>query len=203
MIYVVGVFHHLQYYPVTDPYKSYGFYEYIYGMCRRHAIDIVVEEFNEEAINNTCGATDSVCRVVANSLELKHVFCEANSNIRKELGISVCDNLKKETDKNNWKKRKRYKENKADFSRRENYWIEVIRESTQCEVNQRRILFVCGNNHVGRIIFKFKSLGWENKRKKYFFAAPVDDSKRIYLDERRESDAEFNKYWATEKLLNT
>lgn len=51
-------------------------------------IDLIAEELNEEALN-LWKATDSACRIFAQSMKLMHHYCDPNSHERHLLGIET------------------------------------------------------------------------------------------------------------------
>lgn len=68
---------------------SDAFGTYLSSICREVNIDLIAEELSEWAIRKWAfrGATGSVARDVAQRLGIKHLFCDADSDERKSLGI--------------------------------------------------------------------------------------------------------------------
>ena len=135
-IFLVGVDHKIQYNNANDGPKWRGdvrkFEDYLVSHCQNHAVDLLAEEFSEEAvhINNATGCT---VRDAARRLNRPHIFCDPDTPQRKERGIT-----------------------KHDHNRREMFWLERLNGTTG-----QRVLFICGDDHVDSFSHKLQAAGFE------------------------------------------
>lgn len=83
-IFLIGLNHSFQ---LKGYEKGWKFFKtYLYEQCIEENPDLIAEELNIEAIE-LWKASDSVARIVANSLGIDHLFCDPDSNQRKKHGI--------------------------------------------------------------------------------------------------------------------
>lgn len=135
-IFLVGVDHKIQYTNAHDGPEWKGdichFEDYLVNQGQNLAIDLLAEEFSEEAvhINNATGCT---VRDAARRLNKHHIFCDPDTQQRKEKGIA-----------------------KGDHDRREMFWLEQLNGTTG-----QRVLFICGDDHVDSFSPKLQAAGFE------------------------------------------
>lgn len=129
---LVGVEHRIQWIPQhTGPEWQQDLDQFA-AHLRQYAVqarvDLLAEEFSEEALRRS-NARDSVARSVAASLQIAHMFCDPDTNERRQLSI----------------------ENDVQ---REAYWLARLRESAASVV-----IFVCGDSHVDSFRAKAEAAG--------------------------------------------
>ena len=106
----------------------------------------LAEELNEEAIN-LWKATDSACRLFAQSMKLMHQYCDPNSHERHLLGIE--SDLEIRTRLGFGKSLTIDQDNQVQlelikyFSVREKFWLEKM-----LSFDFKKCLFVFGKTHV-------------------------------------------------------
>lgn len=126
MIYLVGVYHELQY---RNEYfeRQEQFISYIVLLIQRYKISILSEEFNKDALKIN-HVSYSVLQEIASQTGKKHVFVEPSIEERSEMGIPLpC----------NESERKRY------FPMREEYWLKIL-----LPYIRHNVLVICGCEHV-------------------------------------------------------
>jgi hypothetical protein len=67
-------------------YGAAEFYDFVSDTCERHYIALVGEEMSLDALG-LYGATESVCKQVADDLHIQHCCCDPSSEEQKRLGI--------------------------------------------------------------------------------------------------------------------
>jgi hypothetical protein len=117
MVYLVAVNHSVQFKRESQQTKQ--FIAYLREKIKILNIALMAEEWSNEASKTWKVATSTV-EDLANELEIPYQACDLGKEERSRLGIG-----------------------KEDFSKRENYWHQKIRD----KVNQN-ILFICGTKHI-------------------------------------------------------
>jgi len=99
MVFIIGVDHRIQWIPRKCGQgwaeKIEEFMRYIAQQCQEQQVDLIAEEFNEEAVKLS-NAEDSTARRVAGELSHSHLFCDPDSKEREELGASDCERRENE-----------------------------------------------------------------------------------------------------------
>ena len=122
-VYIVGVNHRIQWWPPSPrpewTKRLLEFEEYLAEKCGCLQIDLLAEEFSEEALRGS-NSTRSTGRNVANDRGISHRFCDPSKEERENLGIAS-----------------------DDHEQRMRLWLECI-----LTTHSKRVLFLCGDNHV-------------------------------------------------------
>jgi hypothetical protein len=163
MIYLIGVDHLIQYNgPVPEPMRN-EFRSYIIEICQMHGIQVIAEEFSNEALQKVYHATRETAGEAAEILKIRHRYCDPEEKELAEMGIPCYFDVMQEV-KNKYtissmfivddKLRKKVKKETADIIRsywsiREEYWYKRI-----SDIIGLPILFICGHEHV----IRFRSL---------------------------------------------
>ena len=89
MIYLLGVNHGVQFESKTsDMNVINAFEDYLRDACARYNTDCIAEEMSIESLKKW-EATRYVCRSIADTLSIRHMFCDPDSNERKKKGIKL------------------------------------------------------------------------------------------------------------------
>lgn len=150
---IIGTNHEHQYCRLGK--NSLNFVSLIKSVLTNSQFDLVAEELSKDAIDQE-NALGSVAKNVPDELEISHLFVDLGVIERKELGIVgfkqivkvVCGGsvvkpeLREEVERRD----------KAEWDIKEWAWIEKIEKS-----GRNTILFICGSDHVDRIINKCHS----------------------------------------------
>lgn len=125
-VFLIGVNHAIQtYYEERGPKtqeKLDSFLEHLVEASQINDCSLIAEEFFETLIESN-GGTDSVARLAARRVGVKHLFCDPNAEERRSLGIQQGD--------------------PRNAGQREGEWLRRMEDS-----GQNRILFVCGDSHI-------------------------------------------------------
>jgi hypothetical protein len=123
-------------------YASEELHALVAAICREEDVRVIAEEMSLDALG-LYGATQSVCEQVADSLRIRHCYCDPSPEEQKTLGIAhpgksdpsafspVCD--PGEIDP----------EVSASNAIRERCWLECL-----LKLDSWPVLFVCGPHHV-------------------------------------------------------
>jgi len=151
MLYLMGVDHSVQYTsPGTDNQRAYTFIELVDNIIYQHKIEVLAEEFSNEACASN-HVSESLCCMYAREHHLKHIYCDPNTDERKSLGIrshselmSLINSVFGESPLFDATRYSYYKcLEKEDFPQREQFWLENI-----MEMKHENILFICGSAHL-------------------------------------------------------
>ena len=139
-VYILGTRHDLQK-AKREPQENAAFEEFIAETCKALQIRAIVEEMSREAL----GETDrSICLQVAHALALTHLYCDPDTQGRKQLGIAVDDNeLRFRAWYENWPLEALTRVIREEHAKREKIWSDEIRR-----LDVWPVLFVCGANHA-------------------------------------------------------
>jgi hypothetical protein len=161
MVYVIGVDHLVQYDgPVPESIRI-EFRSYIIEECREYSIDIIAEEFSEEALRDIYHATAETALEASRILGIEHRYCDPEEKELMALGIpyfgELLDKAKSELNAPlsylmDGEIRKKVEEYAAAMAKtywrkREEFWYERLRDV--CDMN---VLFICGHEHGERFI---------------------------------------------------
>lgn len=146
---IVGTGHHYQF-GVGVKYGAYActnedqsrFKAMLSELAVLIGADAIAEELSEQAMSEVgCGA--SVPQLVANELNLSHLFCDPNRAERQKLGI-YDDNFIRVAEFPKILDEPTVKSRIAEsWSRRENEWIRRLRG-----LDASRLIFICGSEHL-------------------------------------------------------
>lgn len=142
MLYLIPVNHGVQYYGGygNDEDEQARFKKFLIGFVNKNEIDLIAEEFNEDAVEawNADGAT---CEDVADECDVEHRFCDPGLEERKELRVAADD-----MDGDGW-------------DVREKYWFSQIKDELY---DNETIVFVCGADHVDSFTQLLSDEGYED-----------------------------------------
>ena len=125
------------------------FLEYIKSYCIEHNdINLIAEELSIEALEvwKSKGITASVCKELSEKLKISHIFCDPNSDERKQMGIESDSEILKKLRLKKYPYHKEQEilnlESAKNHPKREKFWLDKI-------VSQhfKSCLFVFGKSH--------------------------------------------------------
>jgi len=137
LIFLIGTNHELQHdaparrarREFVDPARD-RFRTFLKESASRAEVVAIGEEFTEQVLSAL--RASSLCRAVAEELNITHKFCEPSRSQRLELGIPACGTA-------GLPKKEKLKSDQL----RERFWLEQLRD-----FDNRPVLFVCGADHV-------------------------------------------------------
>lgn len=147
-IYIIGVNHAVQWdhaLPATVDYM-----QYLEKQIKRFNIDLVAEEFSEEALRWANADHTTSNQVSIKLLNKSSVLCDPDDRIREIVGYPTQAELEKKfgtrsvvngTDE--YKKRREYE--KDFFPIREKYWLDQLKNLKH---GFRKVIFICGSEHL-------------------------------------------------------
>jgi hypothetical protein len=151
MIYLLGVDHNSQHDGLgSDLAASNKLRKSLSMFAVESEIQMIAEEFSEEALYSVSNGTCSTCRLVAEELGIEHLYCDPNTEQRAKYGIPTQSELVEEV-KNELgvkilfgESLQRYDEkHKKTFAKRESFWLNALKLHIS-----KKIIFVCGINHI-------------------------------------------------------
>ena len=151
MLYLLGVDHSAQHDGLSsDLAAANKLRESLLMNAIEYGIQIIAEEFSEEALYEVSKGTCSTCKSVAEELGIQHLYCDPNTEQRAEYGIPTQSELvakvKKELNVKilYGKSQRRYnEEHKKTFDKKESYWLNALKPYIS-----KKIVFVCGSSHI-------------------------------------------------------
>lgn len=163
-VYLVGITSHESQVDLNDePNKL--FYDLIKSSSVKYNIDLIAEEFSEEALNKRRykGARDTIARMVSKELNIGYLPCDPDSDERKKLGIKNGKEIAKEL---GYKQSERFfvlspeqahevdEREKSYWPKREGFWLSKL---TGCSFE--KCLFILGAKHIDSFsdLLKIKS----------------------------------------------
>ncbi len=160
MIYIIGVDHLIQYRNSIVPLPVYDrFMEYIREIIAGYEIELIAEEFNSEYLKDLYSTDRGTLESCSLTLGVNHLYCDPGKEEREELGIPSYADIREGVIAD-WGLKKNYisdleltrrvedetaGRSKKYWERRERFWLSRIRER-----EEKRVLFVCGHEHVER-----------------------------------------------------
>jgi len=145
---IIGTNHEHQYCRLGK--NSLNFVRLLKSVLTNSQFDLVAEELNKDSIDQE-NALGSVAKNVADELAIFHLFVDPGVIERKGLGIVGFKQIVKEVCGGSVVKPELREEverrHKAEWDIREKVWIDKIEKS-----GRKTILFICGSDHVDRII---------------------------------------------------
>ncbi|MBP7735896.1 MAG: hypothetical protein KA369_07980 [Spirochaetes bacterium] len=182
MVYLIGVDHLVQYDgPVPEPIRI-EFRSYIIDVCRDLAVDVIAEEFSEEALHDVYNATAGTAVEASLMLGIRHRYCDPGEKELEALGIPYFGELL-ERAKAEYAAPPSYildrvlrekvrslavEMAKTYWRKREEFWYERLRE-----VLDMNIVFICGHEHVGRFMSVLAAHGSESKMVEPFWKKEI------------------------------
>lgn len=159
MVYIIGVDHLVQYNgPVPERLRD-DFRDYLVAFSRTHRIDLIAEEFSNEALLEVYHATKDTACEAARILGILHRFCDPEERDMIRLGIpyfaDIIGRVKKQRGIDTAfilddTLRARVREEATAISKsywhlRETFWYDRIAPDIDSN-----ILFICGHEHTDR-----------------------------------------------------
>jgi hypothetical protein len=159
MVFVIGVDHLVQYNgPIPEPLRL-EFKEYLVTCSHKYLIDLIAEEFSNEALNEVYHASKDTAREASEIIGIPHLFCDLEEHDMKMLGIPyfaeihervrallgthqpfiLDDNLR------NKMRAEAMVISKTFWRLRETFWYGKI-----TPMIEKNILFICGHEHAVR-----------------------------------------------------
>lgn len=159
MIHIIGVDHLVQYKGPVPEYIRDEFRSFIVRICGEKNIDVIAEEFSEEALLEVYQAGSETALEAARSLGIAHRYCDPGSKELAELGIPYFGELIEEAKKKynappSYLLDRGLREKITAYAaeRARSYW--PIREefwyNRLGDLLEMNILFICGHEHVDR-----------------------------------------------------
>jgi len=152
MIFLVGTHHERQHNGLGSLTNNANkdFIEYIKKVAIQKQIDLIAEEFSEEALKKS-KASESTLKIIAENLGINHLFCDPNEQERQKLGIPASTDLRQRLKllkpltiaDIRANERKLEEERKKYHGIREKFWLKKIIGSSATN-----IIFVCGIDHL-------------------------------------------------------
>jgi hypothetical protein len=159
MIHIVGIDHMVQYNGPVPEYIRDDFRSFIVRVCRENQIDVIAEEFSEEALREVYQAGSETALEAAQLLGIAHRYCDPGSKELAELGIPYFADLIEEAKRKynapaSYMMDREFREKITAYAayRARSYW--PIREKYWCDrlgdLLKLNILFICGHEHAER-----------------------------------------------------
>jgi Asp-tRNA(Asn)/Glu-tRNA(Gln) amidotransferase A subunit family amidase len=177
MIYLIGISdHNVQHNGIgcADSVVRNNFSVFLEKKIRRYSINLIAEEFNEDALykvskGNIATIRNLVEKLKSEGLEIKHVFCEPSLSERKaedilsaseiyskKLNIHIYNGKKPNLNK---EQQKIFDEEmKRSFLAREQIWLKKIHSYLD-----NNVLFICGSDHITSFESLLMSKGCKTK----------------------------------------
>jgi hypothetical protein len=149
---LVGTSHEYQLAKTPSVRGADAFGRFVEQICASSTVAAIGEEMNPEALRQL-KATQSICKKIADTARIPHIYCDPDNKIRRNLNIKGEQDIKEEAFFQNWDEMKTETEIRRSHSVREAYWLEQI-----TNFNIWPILFICGSNHVD----PFSDMLWKN-----------------------------------------
>ena len=162
--YLVGTNHRNQLLGCKDgDGRSMEFKCYLSNLCDIESIDLLAEELSEEALK-LLKATGSVVRQLATEHRIKHIFCDPNSDQRRELGIPKPEELKSKFGYGRCLKPNQQAKMEAEERKywpiREDFWLDKV-----SAITANKCLFVLGPDHVDSFSVLLSNRGFNTEIK--------------------------------------
>lgn len=134
LVTLVGTVHGYQLFLDADPGRL-EFVEFLTDLCQKMRVDTIGEEFSTQALcyHTTCASKalkrqqnslvvskQSCAQIVANRLQIKHVFADPDDKERDTHGIPY-----------------------NESSKREEFWVGRLKEGSS-----ESVIFICGSKHI-------------------------------------------------------
>jgi hypothetical protein len=95
MIHLIGVDHRIQVGGGLDAVTLNKFLDHLNDVIRKESVSVVAEEYSEEAITKYRQERSKVVALsVAEEHGLRHIFCDPNSDERREIGHPTDEEIK-------------------------------------------------------------------------------------------------------------
>jgi hypothetical protein len=122
------------------------FKNYLSNLCDTESIDLLAEELSTEALGKW-KAKGSVVEQLATERQITHIFCDPNSDQRRELGIPNYEELKSKLGYGRFLKPGQQTqvevEERSYWPIREEFWLNRV-----FAITANKCLFVLGSSHV-------------------------------------------------------
>lgn len=139
LVFLVGTRHDYQRPGNPD---SQEFHDFVAATAQEQEIRVIAEEMSLDALSLD-GATESVCKAVADSLRIRHCYCDPSREEQKRLGIAHPGKSDPSAFSIIRDPREIDPEVSAADAIRERCWLEHI-----LKLDSWPVLFVCGAHHV-------------------------------------------------------
>jgi hypothetical protein len=136
---LVGTSHSYQ---LPDNEHANTFASFIRSVLDSSNFTAIAEEMSSEALSQK-GASESICKQVADERGLRHLYSDPDSNVRNRLCIQGENDIRLAGFLNNHSNDEINRNVRASHGRREKYWLDGI-----LALDCWPVLFVCGANHI-------------------------------------------------------
>jgi len=152
MLLVVGTGHHYQFGAgvhfggdcCTEADET-AFAEMLRELTDAYAVQVIAEELNLQALKEV-GKSTSVMQTVATALAIPHLFCDPNRQERQQLGIRTESDIRMSVFPKTLTEDVVQALTVESWRRRELEWLRRLDA-----VKSKRVLFVCGANHISTL----------------------------------------------------
>lgn len=144
MYYLVGVTHSFQCANNENQHIPNIFKEILRDYCAEYDIDCIAEEYSNEAETRN-GCTEVICRVVANELNIHHVFIDPSREERAQRGIADDGVIEFSQSLHGWSDTELENQLRINTRKREQVWLDTIENICSEHAD---ILVVMGANHI-------------------------------------------------------
>jgi hypothetical protein len=156
MIYLIGVWHNVQFWNESDyRYKQRdinNFSLHLKNMVRKYDVIMIGEEFNKEAMEKN-NATHCTTQDVATNLGIMHKWCDPDSRERQNC--------------------------RGDLMRfREEYWFKQI-----SDLADKAIIFICGSNHLESFRKVIETAGFKTKILSRDWGSDLERKKALNIED--------------------
>lgn len=129
-------------YQLPDNAHASAFASFIRSVLDSSNFAVIAEEMSPEALSQK-GASQSVCKQVADERGIHHLYCDPDNQVRKELRIQGENDIRADGFFKNHSEDEINRNVHASHACREQYWLDRI-----LTLGCWPVLFVCGANHV-------------------------------------------------------
>lgn len=144
-IYLIAVPHRRYLYKGMLSWRN--FFEFLKKTAKENGVDLIAETLNQEEISQYKLASDSVARLAARDINIRHLFCDPDMEERRLLGIKTKNELAQELGYSNpWpleQNKELEKIVRGFWPLREKFWLARILEK-----KFKRAIFIFGDYHI-------------------------------------------------------
>ena len=144
-------------YQLPDNAHANAFASFIRSFLDSSNFAVIAEEMSSEALLQK-GASQSICKQVADERGLHHLYCDPDNQVRNKLGIQGENDIRLDGFFKNHSEDEINRNIQTSHGRREKYWLDGI-----LALDCWPVLFVCGANHVDGFNSNVKAQGFSPK----------------------------------------